>query len=69
MSGKPTAEHVAEAMQRAWNDYCTDTSEFPNCFSLEGRMLFADFYRGSWSVHVADHLRHLMAITTEQETE
>lgn len=57
MSKAPTTEQVAEAMQRAWNEWCDDTGAFPDCFEWRGRKLYADFSRSNFAEHVAGWLR------------
>jgi len=52
-----TADAIAAAMQAAWDDFVGDTGDFPDCLSLRGSKLFADFRRGNFAFMVATHLR------------
>lgn len=47
---------VTEALQDAWNEFCDDTGNFPDCFEWRGRKLYADFHRGNFARMVAEHL-------------
>lgn len=57
----PTEAQIAEAMQDAWNEFCSDAQAHPDCFYREGKKLFADFGRGNYARMVAEHLRFIMS--------
>jgi hypothetical protein len=51
----PTDAQVREAMQTAWDDYCSDAQAIPGDIYREGRKTF--FQAGTWADHTAMHLR------------
>jgi hypothetical protein len=59
----PTRDELAEAMQWAWDEFCTDTGCFPDCFEWRGGngRLWARFDRGNFADYVrtalVDNLR------------
>ncbi len=59
-----TTEQIAEAMQMAWNDYCTDTHEFPDVLTTghddDGVLvIYADMSRGNFAALVAGSLAQI----------
>lgn len=48
---------LAAAMQQAWNEFCLDAGNHPDCFEQRGGMLYADFGRGNFAGMVAGALR------------
>lgn len=48
---------VAAAMQRAWNDFCADSGNYPECFTVRGKELSADFSAGNFARFVARELK------------
>lgn len=52
----PNVESVRDAMQDAWNDFCSDAGNHPDCFYRQGRKLYADFTRGNFAQMVAERL-------------
>ena len=55
----PTATEVADAMQAAWNAFCTDTGNIPDAFTIHGpstTRVSADMHRGNFASYVADYL-------------
>lgn len=63
-----TVEQVADAMQKAWNDYCDDTGCFPDCFDQRGRKLYADFSRGNFARLVTDWLNAQVRASDDEAT-
>ena len=55
-----TNEMIAEAMQTAWNDFCTDAKAFPDCFKIKKGKLSADFSKGNFSLMVTSRLGYLL---------
>ena len=55
-----TNEMIAEAMQTAWNDFCTDAKAFPDCFKIKKGKLSADFNKGNFSSMVTSRLNYLL---------
>jgi len=58
---------VAEAMQDAWNDWCSDTGCFPDDFTLKGKTI--TFKAGRWAASVAAHLAAPGAAIAAREQE
>lgn len=56
--GWVTTERVATAMQEAWNEFVTDTGNYPDCFRREGYRLYADFSKGNFAEWVAARIRN-----------
>lgn len=54
-------EALEEALQAAWNDFCSDTGCFPDCFSMTKKELWADFRKGPFANEVALHLSRAVA--------
>lgn len=54
-----TREQVIEAMQDAWNEFCSDSGTYPDCIFRHGGLLFADFGRGNYAQWVADRLNRM----------
>ena len=52
-------EAVVEALQDTWNEFCADTSNYPDCFEWRGRKLYADFNRGNFATMVTEQLTAL----------
>ena len=44
---------LRDAMQEAWDEFCSDTGCHPDVLWREGRKTFADFGRGNFSLMVA----------------
>lgn len=63
-----TRKQVVEAMQDAWNDFCTDSGDHPDCFDvynhrgtlIDGHTMHADFERGNFATSVTDILNALL---------
>lgn len=54
-----TRESVADAMQRAWDEFCADTNCIPDCFHIHGphtARVTADFLQGNFAQFVRDWL-------------
>lgn len=48
------AKALARAMQRAWNDFCIDTGEFPDAFTLVGDEVRAEFAGTNFVHHIME---------------
>ena len=57
-----TPEQMADALQRAWDDFVDDTGCFPDCLSLQGKRISAEFDRGNFARYVAGWLDVVVAL-------
>ncbi|AWJ85133.1 hypothetical protein TSH58p_17360 [Azospirillum sp. TSH58] len=57
----PLSDRLRDAMQDAWNDFCSDTGHHPDCFSRKGASLYADFSVGNFAEMVATRLECALA--------
>lgn len=60
---------VVEAMQTSWDEFVGDTGCYPDCFSQQGKLLYADFRMGNFATWVADRLLAAegLLVTDEQQ--
>ena len=66
----PLSARLRDAMQDAWNDFCSDTGHHPDCFSRKGASLYADFNVGNFAEMVSTRLEcALSARVAELEAE
>ncbi len=55
---------VVDALQQAWNDFCSDTGCIPDCFQVHGprtTQVYADFNVGNFASFVCDGLLRVIA--------